>query len=270
MPAFAGKSIIITGASSGIGRALAIELAAQRAHLVLAARDQPALAEVSRECETRGAKTLVVPTDVTIEEQCRALIERACEHFGRLDVLVNNAGRAMWARFDQLDNLAVMEHLMRLNYLGSVYCTYHALAPLEQARGLIVGMASASGLMGVPMLSGYAASKHAVIGFYDSLRVELAGSGVDVTVVAPDFVQSRILARALDAHGEPLDISPLDQKRLLSAEKCARKIVRGMARRKRLVLTSERTAWARWGRILTPWLVDRIAAASVGYSRGRG
>jgi short-subunit dehydrogenase len=264
MPAFAGKSIIITGASSGIGRALAMELASQQAHLVLAARDADALGEVAGQCARRGAEALVVPTDVTVEEQCRLLVDRAVERFGGVDVLVNNAGRAMWARFDQLDNLAVMEDLMRVNYLGGVYCAYYALAPLKHARGLIVGMASASGLMGVPMLSGYAATKHAVIGFYDSLRVELAASGVDVTVVAPDFVQSRILARAVDAHGEPLDMSPLDQTRLISAENCARRIVRGMARRKRLVLTSERTAWARWGRILTPWLVDRIAAASVG------
>ena len=264
MPAFTGKSIIITGASSGIGRALALELANQHAQLVLAARDEDALGKVAAECQSRGAETLVVPTDVTVEAQCRTLVDRTLEHFGKLDVLVNNAGRAMWARFDELDDVTVMEDLMRLNYLGSVYCTYHALAPLKHARGLIVGMASASGLMGVPMLSGYAATKHAVIGFYDSLRVELVASGVDVTVVAPDFVQSRILARALNAHGRPLDMSPLDQTRLLSAEKCARRIVRGMARRKRLILTSERTAWARWGRILAPWLVDRIAAASVG------
>jgi short-subunit dehydrogenase len=175
----------------------------------------------------------------------------------------------MWARFDELDDLSAIEDLVRLNYLGSVYCTYHALGALKQSRGLIVGMASASGLMGVPLLTGYAASKHAVIGFYDSLRIELAASGVGVTVAAPDFVQSKILSRAVDAHGRPLEMSPLDQSRLLSAEKCAQKIARGMARRKRLILTSERTAWARWGRILTPWLVDRIAAASVGF-RSRG
>jgi short-subunit dehydrogenase len=264
MPPLSNSVIVITGASTGLGRALALELARQRAKLVLAARDQKRLEQVAADCRRFGAETLVVPVDLAEREGCQRLIERTAEHFGRLDVLVNNAGRAMWARFDQLDNLAVMEDLMRVNYLGGVYCAYYALAPLKHARGLIVGMASASGLMGVPMLSGYAATKHAVIGFYDSLRVELAASGVDVTVVAPDFVQSRILARAVDAHGEPLDMSPLDQTRLMSAENCARRIVRGMARRKRLVLTSERTAWARWGRILTPWLVDRIAAASVG------
>jgi short-subunit dehydrogenase len=170
----------------------------------------------------------------------------------------------MWCRFDSLVRLAVMEDLMRVNYLGSVYCTFHALEHLKRARGLVVGMASISGLIGVPFLSGYAASKHALIGFYESLRIELASSGVGVTIAAPDFVRSEILSRALGADGRPLEHSPLNQTRLTSAEAVARRIVRGMGRRKRLILTSERSAWARWGKLLAPWLVDRVAAASVG------
>ena len=124
-------------------------------------------------------------------------------------------------------------------------------------------MASISGLIGAPLLTGYAASKHAIVGFYESLRMELAGSGVDVTIVAPDFVQSEILQRAVDAAGKPLNRSPLDQSKLLSSEACAQRIVKGMRRRKRLVLTSERSAWARWGQLLMPRLVDRITRGAV-------
>lgn len=259
MKSFASRTIVITGASSGIGRALALELAVQRPSLVLAARDQQRLNEVAEACRGAGAEALVVPTDVTSDDQCRSLIEQTVARFGQLDVLVNNAGRAMWSRFDALDDLSAIEAIMRLNYFGSVQCTFHALEHLKRSRGLIVAISSLSGLVGAPMLSGYSASKHAVIGFFETLRMELAKTGVGVTIIAPDFVQSEILERAVDAHGRPLASSPLDQKSLPTAEKCARRIIKAMARRERLVLTSHRAAWARWGQLLAPKLVDRIA-----------
>ena len=153
MTQFSNSVIVITGASSGIGRALAIELAPQSPKLVLAARNRTRLDEVSAACQQLGAETLVVPTDVTVEAQCRELVERAAAHFGGVNVLVSNAGRAMWTRFDTLTDLSIMEDVMRLNYLGSVYCTFHALPHLKQSRGLIVGVASISGLIGAPLLS---------------------------------------------------------------------------------------------------------------------
>jgi len=263
MASFAQRVIVITGASSGIGQALARALAPQRPRLVLAARNAERLEQTAADCRRLGAEAEVIPTDVTDPRQCQTLIEQAVQRFGGIDVLVNNAGRAMWSRFDQMQDLRVFEDVMRVNYLGSVYCTHHALPHLKQSRGLIVAMASISGLIGAPLLTGYSASKHAVVGLFESLRIELRGSGVDVTIVAPDFVQSEILERAVDAQGRPLDRSPLDQSKLLTAEKCARKIIRGMQRRKRLVLTSERSAWARWGQLLAPKLVDRITANSI-------
>jgi short-subunit dehydrogenase len=264
MARFRDSVIVITGASAGIGRALALVLAPERAKLVLAARNASRLEETAARCRALGAETLVVPTDITHSQECRNLIEQAAARFGRLDVLVNNAALAMWARFDELADTSGIEDIMRVNYLGGVYCTHYALSHLKRTRGLVVALASIAGLVGVPKMSGYAASKHAVIGFYESLRIELADSGVGVTIVAPDFVQSEILARALDAEGQPLALSPLNQTRLPTAESCARRIVKAMDRRERLVLTSLRSKWARWGRLLLPKLVDRIAAASVG------
>ena len=264
MPRFSGEVIVITGASSGIGRALAEELAAQGPKLVLAARNVERLEAAADACRRRGAEAIAVPTDVTSQAQCAALIEAAIARFGRLDVLVNNAGRAMWARFDQLADASVIEDLMRVNFLGGVYCTHAALEHLKQSRGLIVALASISGLTGVPLLSGYAASKHAIIGFFESLRIELAESGVGVTIAAPDFVQSEILERATGKDGLPLDHSPLEQSKLMTAEACARRIVRAMAGRRRLVFTSQRSAFARWGKLLAPKLVDRISRRAVG------
>ncbi len=263
MHSFAGQSIVITGASAGIGHALALALAPDRPRLILAARNADRLNQVAAKCQKLGAETLVVPTDVTDDAQCRQLVEQTVARFGSLNVLINNAGRAMWSRFDELQDMLPVEEVMRLNYLGSVYPTFHALPYLKKAQGRLVAMASLAGLTGVPLLSGYSASKHAVIGFFESLRIELAENGVTVTIVAPDWVQSEILDRSLDAQGRPLGHSPLEQKGMMRADRAAERIKRGIARRERLVLMSARSKSVGWGKQLVPWLVDKITSASM-------
>jgi short-subunit dehydrogenase len=261
--AYAGKVVVVTGASAGIGRAVCLELAPQRPRLVLAARDEGRLQAVAEECRGRGAEALVAPTDVTVPEQCRTLVERTLARFQALDVLVNNAGMSMWARFDEVQDLSVFEGLMRVNYLGSVYPTHFALPELKRRRGQIVCVASLAGLTGVPTRTGYAASKHAMIGFFDSLRVELRGSGVSVTVVAPDFVVSEIHRRSLGPDGQPLGQTPMQESKIMTTEACARMIVRAMSGRRR----SLRGRVGRWARLLSPALIDRIAERAV--RRGR-
>src|SRR5688500_15630780 len=212
--AYAGKSIVLTGASSGIGRALALALARQRPRLALAARDHKALGAVAGECRALGAEALVVPTDVSDPASAAALVKAAVTAFGGIDVLVNNAGVSMMARFDEVTDLSLFESLMRVNYLGCVYLTHHALPHLKASRGQIVAVASLAGLTGVPTRTGYAASKHAVIGFYDSLRIELEGTGVGVTVIAPDFVVSEIHRRSMGPDGRAIGRSPMQEARL--------------------------------------------------------
>lgn len=263
MPPLEGRVVIITGASEGIGRALAIELAGARACLVLAARNRARLEELATECAARGAETLVVETDVALREDCTALIGRAIERFGRLDVLVNNAGIAMWSRLDALEDPEVLERLMRVNYLGSAWTTLAALPHLRRDRGLIVAVASVAGFTGLPERTGYAASKHAMMGFFESLRIELYGSGVDVTIVAPDFVVSEIHRRALGRDGQPLKTSPMREAKIMSAADCARLIHRAIARRQRLLITSWR-AWLGYRvRPLVPRLIDAIASRAI-------
>lgn len=255
--------VVLTGASEGIGRALALELAHQRLALVLAARNRERLEEAARECEAAGSRSLAVPTDVTDPRQCRALIDAALARFGRIDVLINNAGSTMWSRFDALADLGVMEQLVRVNYLSAVYLTAAALPWLKQTRGRLVAVTSLAGLTGVPERTGYAASKHAATGFFDSLRIELAGSGVSVTVIAPDFVRSEIHKRAIGPDGRPLGASPMQVKRIMSAEECARLAVRGIERRKRLVITSRRGKLGVWLKLIAPSVIDRIAARAI-------
>lgn len=263
MSELAGKTVIVTGASSGIGRAICLELARERPNLVLAARDEARLFEVSAACRAAGAETLVVPTDVSSESACRNLVARSVDRFGGIDVLVANAGRTMWARLDEVQNLSLYEELMRTNYFGAIYPTFYALPHLKKSRGRIVAVSSVAGLTGVPERTGYSASKHALFGFFESLRIELAGTGVTVTMAAPDFVVSEIHRRAIGPDGKPLGKSPLREGKVMTAEECARRIVRAAEKRERLVITSLRGRLGRWVRLVAPGLIDRVARRAI-------
>jgi len=263
MSAFENRVVIVTGASEGIGRALCIGLAARRARLVLAARNEERLQSLARVCTAAGAQALVHRTDVTDAESCRSLIEASTARFGSIDVLVNNAGGTMWTPFEQVKDLGVFDRLTRLNYLGSVYPTYFALPHLRTARGRLVAVASLAGLVGVPTRTGYSAAKHAVVGFFDSLRVELEDSGVSVTVVCPDFVLSEIHRRALGGDGKPLGRSPLQESKIMTAERCAELMIDAIASRRRLLITSRRGRLGRVLSVFAPSLIDRLAAKAI-------
>jgi short-subunit dehydrogenase len=263
MAIFTDKVIVVTGASEGIGRALCLALAPQKPKLVIAARNEERLNELMKEVESKGAQTLIVPTDVTSEEACNRLIRMTIEKWGSIDVLVNNAGRTMWTNFEDITDTSIFEKMMRLNYLGSVYCTYYALPYLKKCKGLIVAVSSVAGITGIPARTAYAASKHALFGFFDSLRIELDGTGVSVTMVAPDFVLSEIHRRALGHDGKPLGKSPLQEDKIMTAQTCAALIVKAMENRERLLLMSLRAKVGRWIRLGSPRLVDNIAKKAI-------
>jgi NAD(P)-dependent dehydrogenase (short-subunit alcohol dehydrogenase family) len=267
--AFRENVVVLTGASAGIGAGMARQLARGGAWLALAARDPAALEAVAAECRALGGRALAVPTDVGDEAQCRALVDAAVAEYGRIDTLVNNAGIGMWARFDEMTDLSVFERLMRVNYLGSVYCTWFALPHLKRARGRIVGISSLTGKTGVPTRSGYAASKHAMAGFFDSLRIELADEGVTVTMIYPGFVQTEIRERAFGADGKPLGAgnSPVREAEVMSAEECARRSLDAAAKRRREVVMTARAKVGMWLKLVSPAAVDRIARRAVEHGK---
>jgi len=254
------RVVIITGASEGIGKALAIALAREGAHVVVAARKREALEEVAAAC----GEALVVPTDVADEAACRKLIDAAVERFGGIDVLVNNAGISMNGRFDAVASLDVFERLMRVNYLGAVYCTYHALPHLKAKKGLIVGISSLQGKTGFPLSTGYAGSKHAMQGFFDSLRIELEGSGVDVTMVSPGPVHTDIHARKLGADGKVASLGKdFSNKPQMSVEECVEQIARAIRSRRRELVMTTGGKLAVWLRPFFPRFVDAQVARRV-------
>lgn len=257
----ANKTIVLTGASAGIGRSLSISLAQQGANLALAARNQEALAETVAACTKQGGTAITVPTDVTQPESCQQLIKEAISAFGQIDILINNAGISMLTRFDEVTDLSIFEQVMQVNYLGAVYCTHYALPYLKANRGLVVAISSLCGKTAGPTRTGYVASKHAIQGFFDTLRIELKGSGVDVLVVSPGFVATDIRQRALGADGEPLGQSPRDEnKGNMSVDECVRQIIWAMERRKREHIMTLKGKVTPWAKLLVPELVERIAA----------
>jgi short-subunit dehydrogenase len=260
---FRENVVIVTGASRGIGREMALQLAGQGAWLALAAREADALEALAAECRQRGGRVLAVPTDVGDEAQCARLIARTVETYGRIDTLINNAGISMWALFEEVTDLGIFERLLRINYLGSVYCTWHALPHLKKTRGRLVAVSSLTGKTGVPTRSGYAASKHAMNGFFDTLRIELAGSGVSVTVACPDFVATEIRERAFGPDGHPLGASPVHESKVMTAGRCAELILKGAAERKRELIMSPRGKVGLWLKLLAPSLIDRIARRAI-------
>ena len=233
------KVIIVTGASSGIGLASARKFASLGAKLVLASRNLDKLEEIAEELSavTHQQSVICVKTDVTKEEDCKNLIERTIEHFGKIDVLINNAGISMRAVFNELD-LDVIKRLMDTNFWGTVYCTKYALPYLLETKGSVVGVISTAGYVGLPARTGYSASKFAVRGFLETLRIEHLYDGLHVMIFAPGFTTSNIRNVALTADGSPQGETPRKEERMMSAERDARIMARGIYRRKtHMVLT---------------------------------
>ena len=262
------KIIVITGASEGIGAEIAMQLAAAHkadAGLVLAARKLDALQAVARECETLGAQTLCVRTDVGVRTDCISLIEHTVAKFGRVDALINNAGISAQALFEEVpsDKLSWYEDVMRVNHWGSVWCTHAALPQLIAAKGSIVAVSSLAGIVGVPGRTAYSASKFAQAGFFEALRAEMRAHGVSVTTAYPGVVLTQIRQHGLNATGEALGSSGLKENGAMTVHVCAQLIIDGMNRREREVVMTGKGKLGRWLKLLAPGMVEKMALNAV-------
>lgn len=233
------KVVVITGASSGIGQALAFAFGRTGASIVFCGRKADALQTTAQALSAAGITNLPIVADVSVEADMQRLMADTVGRFGRIDVLINNAGISMRAMFAETDP-DVLRKLMDINFMGTVYATRYALPHLLQSKGSVVGISSIAGYRGLPVRTGYSASKFAMNGFLEALRTELLHSGVHVLTACPGFTASNIRFASLDAHGRAKGDSMRDEGNMMSAEECADHILKAVQKRKReLILMTQ-------------------------------
>lgn len=241
----AGKSALITGASRGLGRSLAVALTQAGMRVALTARDRAGLAETADLCRAveypgsgaaRGPQVVTIGADVTIATENRAMVEEAVAALGGLDLFVANAGVSMWADFQHVEDLALYDQLMRVNYLAVVTGIHAALPHLVASGGRIVAISTAQVWTGMPYHTGYAASKAALQGFLDSLMMEM-GDRISLLGVYPGWIRDTDLrTSALGSDGQPLGPSRRTHNRLsVTADECSASVVKGLRRDRAMV-----------------------------------
>ncbi len=242
---FKEKVFIVTGASTGIGKAISIEAAKNGANVVLAARNLEKLQEVAKTVESFGVQALTVKTDVSKREEAENLINKTIEKFGKIDVLVNNAGISMRAMFEDLD-LDVFEKVMNINFMGTVYCTKYAINHILKQKGSVVGVSSVSGFSPLPARTAYSSSKYAMFGFLSTLRIENLRRGLHVLITHPGFTESEIRKHALLEDGREQGETPRHEDKMMTSEEVAVKVIKAIRMKKKVQVLNlmGKTTWA--------------------------
>lgn len=248
------KVVIITGASSGIGESLAREYAEKQFNLVLGARSKEKLDTLAEELKEKAADVLTLKTDVSKEADCKNLIDEAVKKFGKINILINNAGISMRGLFKGMD-LVVLKRVMDVNFYGTVYCTKYALPYLLETKGSVVGVSSIAGFKGLPGRTGYSASKFAIHGFLDVLRIENLKTGLHVLLACPGFTASNIRKTALNEKGQVQGESPRDEDKMMTSMEVAKHIKRAIEKRKRtMILTQQGKTTVLINKLFPAWL----------------
>ncbi|AQG78353.1 SDR family oxidoreductase [Spirosoma montaniterrae] len=261
------KIVVITGASSGIGRALAFAFGREGAKIAICGRKADALNQVADELRQAGITVFALTADVSKEADVKNFVEQTVVHFGRIDILINNAGISMRSMLIDTDP-AVIEQVMNINFMGTVYATRYALPYIQQTKGSIVGISSIAGYRGLPVRAGYSASKFAMNGFLEAIRTELLHTGVHVLTASPGFTASNIRYTSLDAHGQITGETMREEGNMMSAEACAGHILRAVQSRKReLVLTAQGKLTVFLNKWL-PGLMDRMVYNTLAKEKG--
>ena len=256
------KTVVITGASSGIGEALAYAAAFKQYNIVIAARSADKLLAVKTNCDTIGGLTHIVVCDVSNKADCERLIKETIRQFGQLDLLINNAGISMRAVFADCD-LSVIEAVMAINFWGTVYCTRYAMPYLLQSKGTVVGVSSIAGIKGLPARTGYSASKFAMHGFLESLRIENRKTGLHVLIACPGYTASNIRNTALNKGGEQQTESPFDESKLMQPEEVAAEIFKAVDRKKNYLFLTFQGKATHFLSKFFPRLLDKLVYNTV-------
>lgn len=251
------KVVVITGGSSGIGRACAFAFGKAGAKIVITGRDVAKLEEVSNALSAQGIESLTLKADVSIEKNNEDLARQTLQHFGKIDILINNAGISMRALFEDLE-MKVFEKVMDINFYGTVYATKYCLPHILTAKGSIIGISSINGYRGTPARTAYTASKYAMQGFLESLRTEVMHRGVHILVACPGFTSSNIRNAALTADGTVQGESPREEDKMMTAEAVAEEILKATQKRKRDIVLTTQGKLAVFLNKWAPGMMDKI------------
>jgi len=251
------KVVIITGGSSGIGKALAEVFGKRGSKIMITGRDQTALLGTVKELNDLNIHIHSFAADVSVEEDNKKMAEEAIKHFGKIDILINNAGISMRALFDEVD-LKVVKKVMDINFYGVLYATKYCLPEIKKNKGSIIGISSIAGFRGLPGRTGYSASKFALNGFLEVLRTELLKTDVHVMTACPGFTASNIRIRSLTKDGSSQIESPRDEKKMMTAEECAEHIYNATVRRKRTLVLTTQGKLVVWLNKWWPSLADKM------------
>jgi len=249
--------VIITGASSGIGLACAIEFARNGYSIVLQARTAQKLHDAATQLKINSDDFLLSVGDVSLRSDCERLIQETIARFGRIDVLINNAGITMRGLFQEMQ-VEVLAKVMNVNFMGTVYCTHFAFPHLQKSKGVIVGISSVAGYKGLPGRSAYAASKFAVEGLLETIRIENLYSGVHVLIARPGFTNTNIRNTAVTKDGSPSGETFKEESKMMSAEVVAKHIFIGVQKRKNYVILTSVAILTFWLNKFFPRLMDRL------------
>ena len=260
---FAGKVIAITGASEGIGAELARQASGKGVWLALAARSLEKLEAVAAECRSRGAEAIAIRCDVGVEADCRHFIEETARKYSSLDILINNAGVSGHANFEEVTDFSWYEAMMRVNYMGSLYCTRYAVPHLKKKRGQLVAISSLAGKVGIPGRSAYCPTKAAQGLFFEALRLELKQSGIDITIVYPGVVATDIRLHGYGPDGGRAGKSGLKEDKAMPVQECARRILAATHARKRELVMTLQGRIGLWLKLIAPNIVDRMILKAV-------
>jgi NAD(P)-dependent dehydrogenase (short-subunit alcohol dehydrogenase family) len=259
---FTGKVVLISGAAGGLGSAFARRFAAAGARLACLDLDRERAQGLVDDLTTAGGQALAVSCDVTDEAQCRLAVAEVIEHWGGVDLLLNNAGVTHRSAFVDTE-ASVYRKVMEVNYFGSLHLTQAALPSLLQRRGLILVITSVAGFAPLYGRTGYAAAKHALHGLFDSLRSELFGTGVDVTLVCPGFTDTGIAHAALGGDGQTTSHKQSTVGRVSTPEEVAEAVYGAAVKSKRLVVLSAVGKLTRLVHKLAPGLYEKLQARSL-------
>lgn len=251
------KVVIITGGSSGIGKALAEKFGKHGSRILITGRNASDLDVAVNELKKQGIDASGFVADVSREEDNMRMAEEAIKRFGRIDILINNAGITMRALFDEVD-LDVIKKVMDINFFGVLYATKYCLPEILKNKGSVVGISSVAGFRGLPARAGYSSSKFALNGFLEVLRTEMLKRDVHVMTACPGFTTSNIRKRSLTKDGTVQGDSPRNEDKMMSAEECALHIYNGVVNRKKILILTLQGKFAVFLNKWLPGLADKL------------